>query len=63
LSASGAADIDERSHFYRPVKRRITALVDAEALAWLKSQGKGFQSRINAILRREMLTALRAAAK
>jgi uncharacterized protein (DUF4415 family) len=31
-------------------------------LAWLKSQGKGYQSRINAILRREMLTALRSAA-
>ena len=49
-----------RGHFYRPVKRQITARVDADVLAWLKSQGKGYQSRINAILRREMLTALRA---
>ncbi len=53
----------ERGHFYRPVKRQITARVDADVLAWLKSQGKGYQSRINAILRREMLMALRAAAK
>jgi len=53
----------ERGHFYRPVKRQITARVDADVLAWLKSQGKGYQSRINSILRREMLTALRAAAK
>jgi uncharacterized protein (DUF4415 family) len=52
-----------RGHFYRPVKRQITARVDADVLAWLKSQGKGYQSRINAILRREMLMALRAAAK
>jgi uncharacterized protein (DUF4415 family) len=52
-----------RGHFYRPVKRQITARVDADVLAWLKSQGKGYQSRINAILRREMLTALKAAAK
>jgi uncharacterized protein (DUF4415 family) len=52
----------ERGHFYRPVKRQITARVDADVLEWLKSQGKGYQSRINAILRREMLTALRAAA-
>ena len=51
----------ERGHFYRPVKRQITARVDADVLAWLKSQGKGYQSRINAILRREMLMALRAA--
>jgi uncharacterized protein (DUF4415 family) len=49
----------ERGHFYHPVKRQITARVDADVLAWLKSQGKGYQSRINAILRREMLTALR----
>jgi len=53
----------ERGHFYRPVKRQITARVDADVLEWLKAQGKGYQSRINAILRREMLTALRAAAK
>jgi uncharacterized protein (DUF4415 family) len=53
----------ERGHFYRPVKRQITARVDADVLAWLKSQGKGYQSRINAILRREMLMAMRAAAK
>jgi uncharacterized protein (DUF4415 family) len=45
--------------FYRPVKRQITARVDADVLAWLKSQGKGYQSRINAILRREMLAAHR----
>jgi uncharacterized protein (DUF4415 family) len=51
----------KRGNFYRPVKRQITARVDADVLAWLKSQGKGYQSRINAILRREMLTALRAA--
>jgi uncharacterized protein (DUF4415 family) len=52
-----------RGHFYRPVKRQITARVDADVLEWLKAQGKGYQSRINAILRREMLTALKAAAK
>jgi uncharacterized protein (DUF4415 family) len=51
----------ERGHFYRPVKKQITARVDADVLAWLKSQGKGYQSRINAILRREMLAAHRAA--
>jgi uncharacterized protein (DUF4415 family) len=51
-----------RGNFYRPVKRQVTARVDADVLAWLKSQGKGYQSRINAILRREMLTALRTSA-
>jgi uncharacterized protein (DUF4415 family) len=50
----------ERGHFYRPVKQQITARVDADVLAWLKSQGKGYQSRINAILRREMLASVKA---
>jgi uncharacterized protein (DUF4415 family) len=49
-----------RGHFYRPIKRQITARVDADVLDWLKSQGKGYQSRINAILRREMLAAHRS---
>jgi uncharacterized protein (DUF4415 family) len=49
-----------RGHFYRPVKRQITARVDADVLEWLKSHGKGYQSRINAILRREMLAAAKA---
>jgi uncharacterized protein (DUF4415 family) len=53
----------KRGHFYRPLKQQITARVDADVLNWLKSQGKGYQSRINAILRREMLSTLRANAK
>ena len=52
-----------RGRFYRPVKRQITARVDADVLEWLKGQGKGYQSRINAILRREMLAAHRTGAK
>jgi len=40
---------------YKPVKKQITARIDADVLDWLKSHGKGYQSRINAILRREML--------
>jgi uncharacterized protein (DUF4415 family) len=31
-----------RGRFYRPVKRQITARVDADVLEWLKSQGKGY---------------------
>lgn len=42
--------------FYRPVKQQITARVDVDVLVWLKSQGKGYQALMNAILRREMLT-------
>ena len=34
-----------------PGKKQLTLHLDAEVLAWLKAQGKGYQSRINAILR------------
>lgn len=44
-----------RGRFYRPLKQQITARLDADVLAWLKSQGKGYQSRMNAILREAML--------
>jgi uncharacterized protein (DUF4415 family) len=48
-----------RGRFYRPVKQQITARIDADVLDWLKSQGKGYQGRLNAILRREMLASLK----
>ncbi len=48
-----------RGRFYRPVKQQITARVDADVLDWLKSQGRGYQGRMNAILRREMLASLK----
>jgi len=44
-----------RGKFYRPIKRQLTVRIDADVLAWLKSQGKGYQSRLNAILRSAML--------
>ena len=49
-----------RGHFYRPRKRQITARVDADVLDRLKAQGKGYQSRINTILRREMLSVVKS---
>ncbi len=44
-----------RNPFYRPNKTHTTVRVDADVLAWLKSQGKGYQTRLNAILRQAML--------
>lgn len=48
-----------QGRFYRPIKHQITARVDADVLDWLKSQGKGYQARMNAILRRAMLVSLK----
>jgi uncharacterized protein (DUF4415 family) len=40
--------------FYRPIKKPLTIRVDADVLAWLKGQGRGYQTRINALLRNAM---------
>lgn len=47
-----------RGRFYRPVKQQVTARLDADVLAWLKAGGRGYQTRMNAILRRAMLKDL-----
>ena len=40
--------------FYRPIKMPVTIRVDADVLAWLKRQGRGYQTRINKVLREAM---------
>ena len=42
--------------FYRPIKKSLTIRVDSDVLAWLKAQGKGYQTRINNLLREAMET-------
>lgn len=48
-----------RGQFYRPVKQQLTVRIDADVVEWLKSQGKGYQSRLNTILRSAMLDTSR----
>ena len=50
--------------FYKPVKKQVTLRIDADILAWLRQQGQdGYQSRLNAVLRRVMLEDLRGKRK
>lgn len=44
-----------RNQLYKPVKQATTVRLDADVLLWLKSQGKGYQTRMNSILREAML--------
>ena len=44
-----------RNPYYRPTKSQLTLRVDQDILAWLKGKGRGYQTRINAILRQAML--------
>jgi uncharacterized protein (DUF4415 family) len=34
-----------------PGKRQVTLRIDADVLEWFRSRGKGYQSRMNAVLR------------
>jgi uncharacterized protein (DUF4415 family) len=49
-----------RGLFYKPKKTQASIRIDSDVLAWLKSQGKGYQPRMNAILRAAMLNDLNA---
>ena len=40
--------------FYRPIKEPVTVRLDSDVVAWLKSAGPGYQTRMNALLRRAM---------
>ena len=49
-----------RGRFYRPVKQQITLRIDADLLAWFRSLGDKYQTRINAALREYMATHRKA---
>ena len=51
LDWSGA----EIGKFYRPVKKPVTMRLDSDVIAWLKSDGRGYQTKANWLLRHAML--------
>ena len=53
-----------RNPLYRPVKKQVTLRIDADVLEWLKmKEEKGYQSRLNALLRQVMIQDLRGKQK
>ena len=40
--------------FYRPIKQQLTLRIDADVVDWFKQQGRGYQTRINELLREAM---------
>jgi uncharacterized protein (DUF4415 family) len=59
MDFSDAAEVRDWSRavvgkFYRPIKKSLTIRLDADVLAWLKAQGRGYQTRINKLLRAAM---------
>lgn len=60
IDTSDIADLDDE--FFRkaqiklPLKQPVTLRLDSDVLEWYKSQGKGYQTRINKLLRKYMET-------
>ena len=42
---------------YRPIKKAVNVRLDADIIEWLQSAGKGYQTRMNTILREAMLSS------
>ena len=54
----------EIGKFYRPPKKAVTMRLDGDVIEWLKGYGKGYQTRVNLLLRHAMAsTANRASSE
>jgi len=40
---------------YKPIKKTVNVRLDADVIEWLQSAGRGYQTRMNAILREAMV--------
>src|SRR3977135_2760658 len=45
----------EIGKFQRPTKKRVKMRLDSDVIAWLKADGRGHQTKANALLRPDML--------
>ena len=55
LTDAQLAEMKRPEHF-RPVKKQITARLDADVLAWLKAGGKGYRFKANSEAAKEKPT-------
>jgi uncharacterized protein (DUF4415 family) len=53
-----------RGKFYRPIKQHLSVRIDADIVDWLKNNPtngeRGYQSRMNQILRKAMMDSLKS---
>jgi uncharacterized protein (DUF4415 family) len=49
----------EIGKFYRPTKKPVTMRLDSDVIAWLKADGRGYQTKANWLLRHAMLHSTR----
>ena len=43
---------------FKPIKKTVNVRLDADIIEWLQAAGKGYQTRMNAILREAMLKSV-----
>jgi uncharacterized protein (DUF4415 family) len=43
---------------YKPIKKTVNVRLDADVIEWLQGEGKGYQTRMNAILREAMMKSV-----
>jgi uncharacterized protein (DUF4415 family) len=43
---------------YKPIKKTVNVRLDADVIEWLQNGGRGYQTRMNAILREAMLQSV-----
>ncbi len=58
IDTSDIPELDEdffrQAEIHLPAKQSVTMRLDADVLEWFKSNGQGYQTRINKLLRRYM---------
>ena len=52
----------EIGKFYRPPKKPVTIRLDIDIINWLKSYGRGYQTKTNMLLRHAMKSSARGKA-
>ena len=50
----GKAFFSKAKRAWPPAKQQVTIRLDADVMAWLRARGRGYQTRINHILRAAM---------
>jgi uncharacterized protein (DUF4415 family) len=46
---------EDLTDLYRPVKKPVTLRLDADVVEWFQRDGRGYQTRINRVLRKVMI--------
>ncbi|MBQ0831271.1 BrnA antitoxin family protein [Marinobacter sp.] len=58
IDTSDIAELDndffQKAELRVPAKQPVTLRIDEDVLVWFKAQGKGYQTRINKLLRQYM---------